>query len=61
VLSATHTITCPYCWQSVAVCLDLSEPEQQYVEDCSVCCHPIVIHYLIGEEADVTITVRAES
>lgn len=38
--------------------LDLSVPEQDYVEDCFVCCRPIRIHYhaddgeLTGVSAD---------
>lgn len=34
-------ITCPYCWEVISLTLDLSVPEQDYIEDCSVCCHPI--------------------
>ena len=36
-------VTCPYCWERIDVLLDLSEPEQVYIEDCAVCCHPIEI------------------
>jgi hypothetical protein len=42
-LVETRSITCPHCWQSIEITLDLSEPEQTYIEDCSVCCRPIVI------------------
>jgi uncharacterized protein YbaR (Trm112 family) len=38
-------ITCPYCWEPIEIELDLSVEEQRYVEDCSVCCRPIVIAY----------------
>jgi transcription elongation factor Elf1 len=37
--------TCPYCWQTVSVLLDLSVTQQQFVEDCEVCCHPISFSY----------------
>jgi hypothetical protein len=40
-----ETITCPYCWESIEITLDLSVDFQQQVEDCSVCCRPIVIRY----------------
>ena len=33
-----ETITCPYCWESIEITLDLSVDAQQQVEDCSVCC-----------------------
>jgi transcription elongation factor Elf1 len=40
-----HFFTCPYCWQTVSMILDLSIEEQNYVEDCEVCCNPIQIGY----------------
>ena len=40
-----HAFTCPYCWESITMLLDLSEPEQSYVEDCEVCCNPISLRF----------------
>ena len=40
-----HFFTCPHCWQTVSMVLDLSVEEQSYVEDCEVCCNPIQISY----------------
>jgi hypothetical protein len=36
---------CPHCWQAITLLLDLSVESQEYVEDCSVCCHPLTIRY----------------
>ena len=36
-------IQCPYCGETIEVLIDESAGEQQYVEDCSVCCRPIEI------------------
>lgn len=36
-----HFFQCPYCWETISVLVDSSVPEQQYVEDCEVCCNPI--------------------
>ena len=36
-----HAFTCPYCWETIVFVLDLSVDEQDYVEDCEVCCRPI--------------------
>ena len=33
---------CPYCWEEVEALLDLSAGDQEYVEDCPVCCRPIL-------------------
>ena len=43
---------CPSCGETIVIPLDLSAgAEQQYVEDCPVCCNPNVIHVeLFGEE-----------
>ena len=32
---------CPYCWESVSSLIDVSQPLQNYIEDCEVCCNPI--------------------
>lgn len=40
-----HRFTCPYCWQSITMLLDLSVPDQTYVEDCEVCCNPISLRF----------------
>jgi Cysteine-rich CPXCG len=39
----TRTITCPHCWERIEIVIDTSEPQQSYIEDCSVCCRPIAI------------------
>lgn len=33
---------CPYCGEPAEVVLDLSGGDQQYIEDCPVCCRPII-------------------
>jgi len=41
-----HPFTCPHCWQPISAVVDTSVPEQEYVEDCEVCCRSIQIHYV---------------
>ncbi len=36
------TIHCPYCGEPNGVLIDPSEAGQSYIEDCQVCCRPIV-------------------
>lgn len=50
---------CPYCGESVQALLDLSGGDQQYIEDCSVCCRPIVFD-LRTDGVDWTLDVRTE-
>ncbi len=40
-LSETE-IHCPYCGEAIWVLIDGSVEHQQYIEDCQVCCRPIV-------------------
>jgi len=45
--------TCPTCGESIVIPLDRSAGmEQEYGEDCPVCCHPNIIHveFFEGEE-----------
>ena len=56
-----ETITCPYCWEAIEIALDLTVDSQQQVEDCSVCCRPIVIHYSVADGELETLDVAAEN
>lgn len=40
---------CPHCGESINLTLDLSVPEQSYIEDCSVCCRPMMVSYTAPE------------
>lgn len=46
-----QAFACPYCGAWVSVLLDPSVPRQSYVEDCEVCCRPLVIAYEADGEA----------
>ncbi|MGB5431003.1 CPXCG motif-containing cysteine-rich protein [Eudoraea sp.] len=39
-----HYFQCPYCWEEISMLLDPSIAQQQYVEDCEICCNPIEIN-----------------
>ena len=61
VLNDERNIICPYCWEQIGVVLDISVTEQEYVEDCFVCCRPIVIRYR-AESGEITeLEARAET
>lgn len=42
-------VTCPYCWETVALMLDLSAGDQAYTEDCPVCCQPMLVRVRLGD------------
>jgi hypothetical protein len=56
-----ETITCPYCWEPIEITLDLSVESQRQVEDCSVCCRPIVVRYSAVDGELASLDVAAES
>ncbi|WP_373075202.1 CPXCG motif-containing cysteine-rich protein [Zeaxanthinibacter enoshimensis] len=46
-----HFFQCPYCWETISMLLDPSAGQQQYIEDCEVCCNPIEVSVnFSGEE-----------
>ncbi|MWK58644.1 CPXCG motif-containing cysteine-rich protein [Pseudomonas otitidis] len=55
----TQTYDCPYCGEAVDTLLDLSGGDQQYIEDCPVCCRPIVFD-LRTDGLDWSLDVRRE-
>jgi len=57
----TLRITCPYCWQELEIQVDPSVPEQSYVEDCEVCCRPILLEYRLTLDGAPSVQVRAEN
>jgi len=46
-----QSYTCPYCWQTASILIDLSVENQSFIEDCEVCCHPIQFSYATEEGA----------
>ncbi len=51
---------CPYCGEPVEAVLDLSGGDQHYIEDCPVCCRPIVFD-LQTDGLDWTLVTRGEN
>ena len=54
-------ISCPYCGESISVLVDDSLPAHSYIEDCQVCCRPIVMDVRVGLEGGVTVLARSEN
>lgn len=53
-------IHCPYCGETIALFVDDSAGDQQYIEDCQVCCRPIQVAVALDAEGVASIDVRAE-
>ena len=56
-----EAISCPYCGEIVTILVDDSLPEQEYVEDCQVCCRPMVLRVSVDVDGDAVVTARAEN
>jgi len=50
-------IACPYCGESITVLIDDSTDQQDYYEDCSVCCRPIRLQQNITFEGECQLSV----
>ena len=55
------SLSCPYCGESISVLVDDSLPEQNYVEDCQVCCRPIVLDVSVDVDGDIVVLAHAEN
>ena len=44
------TVECPYCGEMINSLVDESAGEQEYYEDCSVCCYPILFIISINQQ-----------
>jgi hypothetical protein len=40
---------CPYCWQRISVLIERESEELEWIEDCEVCCNPILFYTRNGE------------
>ena len=54
-----HDATCPHCWETISLTLDLSIPDQSYIEDCPVCCKPMLVSYSAEDGELVEVRVDA--
>ena len=57
----SQIIQCPYCGEQLEVAVDWSIRRQEYVEDCQVCCQPMVLDVTVGEDQEAAIDVRTEA
>ena len=55
------TISCPYCDEAITVLVDDSVPEQRCVEDCEVCCRPILMDVSVDADGGVAVIARSEN
>lgn len=54
-------VPCPYCGESIEVLIEATEESYEYIEDCQVCCRPIVFHIEVSISGEQTLSVRSEN
>jgi hypothetical protein len=55
------TYICGSCGEEIVVPIDLSQgEEQEYVEDCPVCCRANVIRVQVDDDGEVTVSSELE-
>jgi hypothetical protein len=56
------TVTCPCCWESIVLELDLSGGSATYTEDCQVCCRPMLVRLTVDDDTGgFKVSVSAEN
>ncbi|MFU8820227.1 MAG: CPXCG motif-containing cysteine-rich protein [Gammaproteobacteria bacterium] len=57
----TVLLQCPYCWEQIEVVVDCSMAQQEYVEDCEVCCSPVAIRVALTDDGEIDVEARMEN
>jgi len=53
-VTSLQSVACPYCGESFETEIDTSAGSQEYVEDCYVCCRPIVFQLHVNDDGELT-------
>ena len=51
---------CPYCGEPIHLVVDEEMLEEQYIEDCEVCCRPMVVQ-LYDSNGGIEAVVKTEN
>lgn len=54
-------ISCPYCGEMIEVVIEVLEDSQEYIEDCQVCCRPIVFNIDMAFDGSPSVSVHSEN
>ena len=54
-------VHCPACGEPLELAIDPSAGTQAYVEDCQVCCRPMLVRVAIGDDGTPDVSVESEA
>ena len=60
-MTELHEATCPYCWETIELTLDLSAGSADYSEDCPVCCQPLRVRLQVAGDGGYAVDVQREN
>ena len=61
-MTSQQSVQCPYCGETFETGIDTSGGSQEYVEDCYVCCRPIVFRLTADADGNlVSLETRREN
>lgn len=56
----SYHVRCPYCGETYEAIIDASVDQQEYIEDCEVCCRPILFDVSVSSRGDLLVETRHE-
>lgn len=54
------SVRCPFCGESIELAIEMTLAHQQYVEDCEVCCRPMIVTIDASQEEPVVNVTRED-
>lgn len=54
-------VGCPYCGEIIEVLIEVLDESCEYIEDCQVCCRPIVFHIEVSVSGEHKLSTRTEN
>ena len=52
---------CPYCGEAIELLVDSSLGQQDYIEDCQVCCRPMEVSVVVNAEGEASVVLSNDS
>jgi hypothetical protein len=56
----TVPVQCPYCGEIMELQIDCSEGNQEFMEDCPVCCKPVTVTVTVGDYGIESVEAKPE-
>lgn len=51
---------CPYCGEPIELITDASAGDQDYIEDCAVCCRPMRVRVWVDVDGEAHLAIAHE-